>query len=105
MSTVDEDKQRLLPQASIIEDVLRDILRDTTDGADDVEHPPPLRPALLRQIFLEYDELDLVRDDDLIQQMIDMVSVSSKSDKLKDGEESKASSSSPVLDLKRLQTH
>ncbi|CAJ1932922.1 unnamed protein product [Cylindrotheca closterium] len=97
MSSIDEAKKRLLPPATIIEDVLRDILRDTTGGDYDVEHPPPLTPALMRQIFLEYDELELVRDDDLIQQMIDMVSESSKSDKLKDGDEA---SSSPVLDSK-----
>lgn len=101
-SYADEDKERLLPPASIIEDVLRDILRDTTDGAYDVEHPPPLTPALMRQIFLEYDELELVRDDALIQQMIDMVSSESKDDddqgKLKEGGDSE--SESPVLDLK-----
>lgn len=75
-SSMDEDKQRLLPRATIIEDVLRDILRDTTDGAYDIEHPPPLTPSLLRQIFLEYDELGLVRDDALIQEMIDIATTS-----------------------------
>mmetsp|Transcript_4762 Transcript_4762/g.11274 ORF Transcript_4762/g.11274 Transcript_4762/m.11274 type:complete len:311 (-) Transcript_4762:4023-4955(-) len=69
-STLTTDQERLLPPSTIIADVLQDILSDTTDGASSTSKPPRLTPHLLRQIFVQYDELELVKDDTLIDDMI-----------------------------------
>ena len=73
------DQQRLLPPAKIIEDVLQDILSDSTGGESSTSKPPELTPYLLRQIFLEYDEFDLVNDDRLITEMIALASNNKRS--------------------------
>ena len=69
-SVLSDDQQRLLPPQTIIADVLQDILSDTTDGAFSTSKPPQLTPELLRQIFAQYDELELLKDDKLIEEMI-----------------------------------
>ena len=69
-STLSDDQERLLPPGTIIADVLQDILSDTTDGASSTSKPPQLTPHLLRRIFVQYDELELLKDDKLIEDMI-----------------------------------
>ena len=51
---------------SMISDVLGIILADTTGSTT----PQPLTKDLLRKIFARYDEVDLIKDDDLIDEMI-----------------------------------
>lgn len=69
-STLTSDQERLLPPPTIIADVLQDILHDTTDGVSSTSNPPPLTPHLVRQILVQYGEVDLVKDDQLIAEMI-----------------------------------
>ncbi|CAJ1931159.1 unnamed protein product [Cylindrotheca closterium] len=69
-SILTSDQERLLPPPTIIADVLQNILSDTTDGESSTAKPPPLTPSILRQIFVQYDELELVKDDKLIEEMI-----------------------------------
>jgi len=52
----------------IIADVLKIILGDVFGSHE----PVPLTPVTLRQIFAEYEELNLIDDDDLIENMIKM---------------------------------
>jgi len=76
----DDDAQRLEPPPNIIEDVLKCILMDTShinagasNGNDTkkvLDNPPKLTPLLLKAIFIEFDEFDLLEEDDLIDQMI-----------------------------------
>mmetsp|Transcript_10121 Transcript_10121/g.14728 ORF Transcript_10121/g.14728 Transcript_10121/m.14728 type:complete len:1032 (-) Transcript_10121:116-3211(-) len=55
---------------SIIEDVLGIILSDVTGSSD----PKPLTKELLREIFKEYEEDDLIDDDELLDEMIEIAS-------------------------------
>lgn len=73
-STLTSDQERLLPPPRIIADVLQNVLSDTTDGVSSTSKPPLLTPHLLRQIFVQYDELDLLKDDKLIDEMIAVAS-------------------------------
>ena len=73
-STLSDDQVRLLPPETIIADVLQDILSDTTDGASSTSTPPLITPHLLRRIFVQYDELELVKNDKLIEEMIEVAS-------------------------------
>ena len=57
-------------EANIIRDVLNIIMSDVTGSAE----PQPLTKDLLRKIFQEYEEADLIKDEELIQDMIDLAS-------------------------------
>jgi len=53
---------------TIIEDVLNLILVYATGSNE----PQPLTPDLLRRIFARFDELELIKDDNLVDEMIEM---------------------------------
>ena len=67
-------QERLLPPANIIEDVLRNLIADFSNGKASLKNPPELTPNVLKRIFLNYDELELAKDDALIAEMIEMAS-------------------------------
>lgn len=62
----DKLKKLEIDSTSMVSDVLGIILEDTT-GSDT---PQPLTKDLLRKIFARYDELDLIKDENLIDEMI-----------------------------------
>jgi len=75
-----DDNRQLGPPPNIIADVLKCILMDTShtsagaaEGNDTdsiLENPPKLTPQLLKAIFIESDEFDMLEEDDLIAKMI-----------------------------------
>jgi hypothetical protein len=73
-STMTKDQKRLLPPAKVIQDVLHDIITDTTKAAASLEEPPTLTPKLLKKILIQSNEIELAQDDALISDMIALVS-------------------------------
>ena len=64
--------QRLMEDGneSIVEDMLNIIMTETTGSKE----PRPLTKELLHEIFMQYNEHDLIEDDTLLDEMIGMAS-------------------------------
>jgi len=67
---VQKEIHELSPSPTLISDVLKIILIDTTDS----DEYPKLSRSLLEKVFAWYGEMSLITDDDLIDEMIELAS-------------------------------